>query len=238
MIQHLEHPDLGYVGSLREGGLALEECHPMNGDPLPVLEHIDGLVVMGGVQSVADGADPLPEEVSLLRRAIDAGVPVIGICLGAQLIAHAAGGGVRHTGRKIEWRALCLTEAAQGDPLFGLLPGPVPALHWNEDVIDPPPEAVELLVRGGEGAEAFRIGEAAWGVQYHPDVDGAALDSWYDRFADYVVDLDVEALRAEDRRRAHDQERASGALFAAFGRLVGERARLTRALSEAGASSD
>ena len=224
MIQHLEHPDLGYVGSLREAGLELEECHPVNGDSLPDLEHVDGLVVMGGVQSVADGADPLPDEVDMLRRAIDAGVPVLGICLGAQLIARAAGGEVRHSGRRIEWRALRLTNAAQGDPVFGMLPEPVPALHWNEDVIEPPPHALELLDRGGEGAEAFRVGDAAWGVQYHPDVDAGALDSWYDHYADHIGNLDVQALKAEDRRREPDQQRASSALFGAFARLVAERA--------------
>jgi GMP synthase-like glutamine amidotransferase len=108
--------------------------------------------------------------------------------------------------------------------VFGALPKPVPALHWNEDVIDPPPDAVELLARAGDGAEAFRIGDAAWGVQYHPDVDGAALDSWYQRYADYVGDLDVDALKEQDRRREPDQRRASRALFRAFARFVADRA--------------
>jgi GMP synthase-like glutamine amidotransferase len=224
VIHHLEHPDLGYVKTLQDTGLELEQRHPVSGDPLPDLEEVDGLVVTGGMQSVADGADPLPEEVDLLRRAIDTGVPVLGVCLGAQLLARAAGGEVRHSGRKIEWRELVPTEAAEGDPLFGELPRPVPALHWNEDVIEPPPGAVELLARGGEGAEAFRVGDAAWGVQYHADVDGDALDAWYAHYVDYVGDADVEALKAEDRRRKPDQQRASRALFGAFARLVVERA--------------
>jgi GMP synthase (glutamine-hydrolysing) len=224
VIHNLEHPVRGYVEVLREAGLELEECHAVNGDPLPDLEDVDGLVVLGGLQSVADGSDPLPGEVDLLRRAIDTGVPVLGVCLGAQLLALAAGGEVRHRGRSIEWRELVATEAAEGDPLFGALPGPVPALHWNEDVIEPPPDAVELLTRAGDGAEAFRVGEAAWGVQYHPDVDAEALDSWYDDYAAYLGDVDVDALKAEDRRREPDQQRASRALFAAFARLVAERA--------------
>jgi GMP synthase (glutamine-hydrolysing) len=225
VIHHLEPPELGHVRTVREAGLELEERQPLNRDPLPDLDDVDGLVVMGGMQSVADGADPLPKEVDLLRRAIDTGVPVLGVCLGAQLLARAAGGEVRHSGRSIEWRELARTEAAQGDPLFGALPEPVPALRWNEDVIDPPPDAVELLARGGDGAEAFRVGDSAWGVQYHPDVDAEALDSWYDRYAAYIGDADVDALKAEDRRREPDQQRASRALFGAFARLVAERAR-------------
>jgi GMP synthase (glutamine-hydrolysing) len=225
VIHHLEPPELGHVRMLRDAGMELEERHPINGEPLPDLEHADGLVVLGGMQSLADGADPLPEEVDLLRRAIDSGVPVLGVCLGAQLLARAAGGEVRHSGRSIEWRELARTEAAEGDPLFGALPEPVPALHWNEDVIDPPPGAVELVTRARDGVEAFRVGDSAWGVQYHPDVDAEALDSWYDRYAAYIGDADVDALKAEDRRREPDQQRASRALFGAFARLVAERAR-------------
>ena len=224
VIHHLERPELGHVEALREAGLDLDQRHLVNGDPLPDLEDTDGLVLMGGMESVADGADPLPDEVNLVRRAIDTRVPLLGICLGAQLLARAAGGQVRRCGRSIQWRELVLTEAARGDALFGALPAPVPALHWNEDVIEPPPGAVELLARAGEGAEAFRVGEAAWGVQYHPDVDGGALDAWYHHFADYLDGFDVDALKAEDRRREPDQERASRALFGAFARVVAEGA--------------
>ena len=227
VIHHLERPFLGHVAALREAGLVLEEHHAVDGDPLPELERVDGLVVMGGMMSVADGADPLPEEIALLRRAIDAEVPVLGICLGAQLLARAAGGEVRHSGRSIEWRALARTGAAEGDVLFGALPEPVPALHWNEDVIELPPDAVELLARGGDGVEAFRVGHAAWGVQYHPDVDGPVLDRWYADFAEYLGDADVAALKAEDHRRAPDQQRSSRALFGAFAGVVAERAPAT-----------
>jgi GMP synthase (glutamine-hydrolysing) len=225
VIHHLDPPQLGHVETLRDAGVELDERHAVNGDPLPRLDDVDGLVVLGGLQSVADGSDPLPEEVDLLRRAIDTDVPVLGVCLGAQLLALAAGGEVRHSGRSIQWRELVRTEAAKGDPLFGALPEPVPALHWNEDVAEPPLGAVELLARGGDGAEAFRVGDAAWGVQYHPDVDGAALEAWYDRYATYVGDVDVDALKAEDRRREPDQRRASRALFEAFARVVASRSR-------------
>lgn len=224
VIHHLQRPDLGYVATLRDTGLQVEERHAGNGDALPELDEVDGLVVLGGTQSVADGADPLPAEVELLRGAIECGVPVLGVCLGAQLLARAAGGEVRHVGRTVEWRDLVPTDAARADPLFGALPGTIPALHWNEDVILPPPHAVELLARGGEGAEAFRVGDAAWGIQFHADVDGEALERWYDDFADYVDGLDVDALKRDDRRHEPDQRRASRALFAAFARVVAERA--------------
>jgi GMP synthase (glutamine-hydrolysing) len=229
VIQHLERPHLGHVATLRACGLELEERHAVNGDPLPALEDVDGLVVLGGEMSVADGADVLSDEIDLLRRAIAAGVPVLGICLGAQLLARAGGGHVRHWGRAVEWRDLARTEAAAGDRLFGALPEPVPALHWNEDVIVAlPPGAVELLARAGDGVEAFRVGEAAWGVQFHPDVDAAALHHWYEDFAGYLDGVDADALRADDRRREADQQRVSRALFGAFARVVAERAAAGR----------
>src|SRR4051794_892682 len=187
VLHHLDHPFLGHAEvPLRQAGLSLDERSTAVGDPLPEPGSFDGLLVMGGMQSVVGGVGELAGEAELIRRSVEDGVPVLGVCLGAQLLARAFGGDVHHGGRSIEWRELEPLPAAAGDPVFGDLPTPVPALHWNEDVFDPPEQAVELLSRAGEGAEAFRIGDAAWGVQYHPDVDEAVLDAWYERYIDYL----------------------------------------------------
>jgi len=69
VVHHLPRPFLGHAAALREAGLELDERHAVNGDPLPDPRRVDGLVVLGGLMSVADGADPLPEEVELLRGA-------------------------------------------------------------------------------------------------------------------------------------------------------------------------
>ena len=150
-------------------GARLEHVHAHRGDPLPRPEAVDGIVVFGGAESVTeiDRYPYLLDEMALLHEAVGRDVPVLGICLGAQVLAHALGGSVRRLPRRaVRWVEL---ERVADDEL---LPDPVWALHWNEDGIVPPPGATELLERGeGLGCAAFRLG-SAWGVQFHADVDG------------------------------------------------------------------
>jgi GMP synthase (glutamine-hydrolysing) len=224
----LHHPDRPALGHVREpllaAGLELVERRPVHGDALPGLDAVDGLVVLGGEQSVAGDANGFEHELEYLHDAVQRSVPVLGVCLGGQLLARALGGEVRHAGRSIQWRELQPLPDAATDPVFGPLPTPLAVLHFNEDVFEPPPGAVELLSRGGEGAEAFRAGDCAWGVQYHPDVDELILASWIDDYQHWFTGVDVEAFRAEGVRRMEEHVRASRALFGAFGRLVAERA--------------
>jgi GMP synthase (glutamine-hydrolysing) len=227
VIHNLAEPFLGHVEApLRDVGLELDERRPAAGEELPDVEAVDGIVVLGGEASAAGDAPGFDDQLELLRAAVDRGVPVLGVCLGGQLLARALGGEVRHARRSAQWRDLDPLPAAIEDPVFAPLAPPVPALHFNEDVFEPPPGAVELLSRGGEGAEAFRYGEAAWGVQFHPDVDDRAMDRWLESFAPYIAEagVDAGALRAESERRMAAQERTSRALFAAFARVVAGRA--------------
>jgi GMP synthase-like glutamine amidotransferase len=222
VLHHLEQPFLGHVGGpLVAAGLDLDERFLAAGNPLPELGGLDGIVSLGGEQSaVRADADPLlSAEARLLREAAHAGVPVLGICLGGQVLAHALGGRVRHVGRMVEWRELSKLPAAAADPLVAGLPEPVPAMHFNEDVFDAPPGAEVLLGPAPSGTAAFRWGERAWGLQYHPDADGEVIDRW---IADYERDIGYPAgFRAASARYADAQARASEILFAAFARIVG-----------------
>lgn len=222
VLHHLQRPFLGHVAALREAGVTLEERRLRDGDALPDLDAVGGAVLLGGEQSAAGDEAAFVEELAWLREAVARRVPVLGICLGGQLLARALGGEVRREGRVVEWRELPRLAAGAGDPLFSALPDPVPALHWNEDVLEPPAGAVELVARGGPGAEAFRAGDCAWGIQYHPDVDDRELERWFEEWGEdvAVAGRDLGELRAESARRLPQQERASRALFAAFGRLA------------------
>ena len=103
------------------------------------------------------------------------------------------------------------------------------ALHWNEDAIEPPPGATELLERGGLGCAAFRIG-SAWGVQFHADVDGAVLDGWYERYGDWVEAAGVDrSPTPAPPTRAHlpGQPQTAEAIFGGF--VTRARAARTRA---------
>jgi GMP synthase (glutamine-hydrolysing) len=231
VLHHLERPFLGLAERpLRDAGLELDERDLVHGDPLPALAEVDGILSLGGSQSVCriDDEPALRHEVRLLREAAGAGVPVLGVCLGGQLLAHALGAHVvRAPGRTIDWLELEATPAAAGDPLVEALGSPARGLHWNEDSFDLPPGAVELLTRsGGSGVTAFRAGDAAWGLQFHPEVDAAALQGWYEQYGDWLTDagVDERVARAADEQHLPGHGERAERLFGAFGRAVAERA--------------
>jgi GMP synthase (glutamine-hydrolysing) len=146
---------------------------------------------------------------SLLREAVAAQLPTLGICLGLQLLAVAAGGRVASSasGPQLGVRAVEPTAAAAADPLFaGLAPDAV-GVHWNNDlVVDLPPDTTLLATSAGT-VQALRIGRAAWGVQHHPEVDVATLRLWAD--ADVAAGLLDEATAAA---RLAEVERHDAAL--------------------------
>jgi GMP synthase-like glutamine amidotransferase len=228
-LHHLESPFLG-AAAAPLATARLDHRDRLQGDPLPDLNEIDGLISFGGAQSVTeiDRYPYLLEEVELLREAFLLDVPVLGICLGAQLLAHAHGGTVRRLPKRaVVWAEL---RHAAADPLIGALPDPVHALHWNEDAIEPPPGATELLERGGLGCAAFRI-ESAWGLQFHADVDGPILDGWYDRYGDWLAEAAVDpvAARAADAQHLPGQAETARGVFGTFAELTHARAARTRA---------
>jgi GMP synthase (glutamine-hydrolysing) len=141
-----------------------------------------GLVVMGGIMSATDpDANPwMPRELELLRQAVDAEVPVFGVCLGAQLLAAAHGGKVaRRDTPRVGYRAVHRTAEASGDPVFGgWQDGASPLFVHEDEVVDLPDGAIPML-SCAEGTTGWRLG-SAWAVQFHPEVDASQLASWVD----------------------------------------------------------
>ncbi len=225
-LHHLERPSLGLAAApLRAAGLALDERRVTAGDPLPDLGEVAGIVVFGGAQSVRDiASEPgLAAEAALLREAVEREVPVLGICLGGQLLAHALGGEVALLERRtVAWWELEPARAAADDPVLGALAPPVLALHFNEDGFSLPPGAVELLSRGGASVEGFRAGRAAWGVQFHPEADAPLLEDWYANYGAWIeqAGADEGELRAAGERCLPRQAEQAEALFGAFARVA------------------
>ena len=226
VLHHLERPFSGHAGAVLHGaGVVLEERDVRRGDPLPELSEVDGILSLGGEQSVLDiDREPgLTAEAALLRAAVDHDVPVLGVCLGGQLLAHAMGGRVRRRPRRlVAWVPLETLPAAHDDPLLGALPDGAAGLHFNEDGIELPPGSVELLRGPGHGAEAFRVGPCAWGVQFHAEVDPQGLDGWYRDWPYALEEAGVteEQARAADARHLAGQRALSEALFGGFARVV------------------
>ena len=182
----------------REDGLDVAE---VPGEELGVLdlEGVQGLVLLGGGLMPDDDvrAPWLPRERELAARALADGIPLLGICLGAQLLAHVAGGRVvRDHG--VPERGSCrvtLTAEAVGDRLFGGLPEAFPAIQNHSDqVVDLPSGAALLATSEVCRVQAFRVGAAAWGVQFHPEAAASRLKSW-DEAALAEEGLDPVALR-------------------------------------------
>jgi GMP synthase (glutamine-hydrolysing) len=217
VIHHLQQPFLGNAAQ----PLGAVEEH-FRGE-LPDLTGLDGLVSFGGEQDAWDPA--LAPEVELIAEAVEREIPFLGVCLGSQLLARATGGeNVRLEWRLVRWHPL--TVIAE-DPVLGAIPPGAHALHWNQDGFEPPPGAVEVYERPRGGrAEGFRVGQLAWGVQFHPEVDQQAVDGWYAGWPDAVTEAGTTEAkaRAADAMHLPAQAALSTAIFGAFRRLVAQRA--------------
>jgi GMP synthase (glutamine-hydrolysing) len=168
--------------------------------PRPLDAYSAVLVFGGAMHADQDGHHPwLREENLFLQRLLDTGIPVLGICLGAQLLAKAAHAHVGPVDEpEIGWYTVELTEAAADDPLLGRLPPRFEAFQWHYYEHGLPAGAVELA-RSPLCTQAFRLGDSAWGVQFHPEVTLAQVEGWLED--DEPVPLDRERLLADTRER-------------------------------------
>ena len=189
MVQNDPTSDLGQFDEwLTEGGLTLEVVRPYAGDPLPAqLDGYAGLVVLGGDQNAYPNPDGTPGAPwfdaleSLLRKAVRGSTATLGICLGAQLLATAHAGTVAPAvaGPEIGTRLVAKRDAAESDPLFGPLPMLPDVIQWHYDeVAELPLGAVLLATSTNYPVQAFRVGTAAWGVQFHPECNSRILAGW------------------------------------------------------------
>jgi GMP synthase (glutamine-hydrolysing) len=228
IITHMPDHAVGIVReSLQAAGCAVTERNPADGDPLPPAAEISGVVSLGGRQSATRiDADPfIAAEVALLTEALRARVPVLGMCLGAQLLAVAAGGTVTHTGAMYAgWPELVTLPAVTDDPVCSAFPARLPVLKWHEDVIEPPPGTCLLGTTPGPGAALFRIGDCAWGSQPHLELTPGMLDGWLTDPADVAevegAGHDIEIFRTQSRGHLEVQMAAARPMFYAFGRLT------------------
>ncbi|MFI8962937.1 type 1 glutamine amidotransferase [Streptomyces sp. NPDC053493] len=185
VVEHEADAGPGLVGErLDAAGVELRVHRPWQGEALP--ESLDGwagLLVLGGAPHCEDdtAAPWLPRVRELIREAVEARLPVLGICLGGQLLAHALGGRVvrRAQGPEIGAVPLRRLPAADGDPVLGAVSDGMPAAQWHWDEIERlPPGAVPLLAGDDCPYQAFRVGPRAWGVQFHPEVLAGAIACW------------------------------------------------------------
>ncbi|MGG5260748.1 type 1 glutamine amidotransferase [Phycicoccus avicenniae] len=195
------------------------------GDDVPATPggHDGVLLLGGGFMPDADERAPwLPRERRLAEACLEDGVPLLGICLGGQLLAHVAGGTVVADSGRPEHGSVTIqrTAAAVGDPLLGALPDAFPAIeHHRDEITVLPPGAVHLASSDTVAAQAFRVGNRAWGLQFHPEASADRLARW-DAGRLAAEGFDLAALReAADAAEPHS-EAAARALLDAFVAVV------------------
>lgn len=198
VLEHQESCPPALLGTwLREGGAELDVVRPHAGDALGELASYDGVVVLGGEMSANDDATvpwlgPLKEQ---LRVLVEAEVPLLGICLGHQLIATALGGRVapNPAGQAVGLQPVGWTAEAATDRLFVHSAG-ARVLQWNNDVVVEAPERTTTLATAPDGTlQVARFGAAAWGTQAHPEVDVSVVKRWAE------TDYDAHRLRGIDQ---------------------------------------
>ncbi|PIW45399.1 MAG: GMP synthase [Zetaproteobacteria bacterium CG12_big_fil_rev_8_21_14_0_65_54_13] len=183
VIQHLDIEPPALIGDLlSDAGHQLQIVHIDVGDTLPeYTTDLHGVIIMGGPQSANDThLSYIRDELLWLEERIAAGVPMLGICLGAQLMAKAAGAVITPSPvRELGWYPLYPTTAAVADPLFSALPASgLPMFQWHGDTFSLPAHASLLASCADVPAQAFRLGLAQYGLQFHVEVDAEMIEAW------------------------------------------------------------
>lgn len=190
VVQHVEPESAFAIGdSLARSGIETDVRRVFAGDSIPAdASSHNGVVVMGGPMSAVsdDGFPTRRAEVALFADALGRGVPALGVCLGAQLLAVAAGARVLRgaDGPEVGWASVELTPAASDDTLFRGAPLRLEVLHWHGDTFELPARAHRLASSLRYPNQAFRVGHLAWGVQFHLEVTAPAVEGFLDAFAE------------------------------------------------------
>ncbi len=195
-----------FLDSLAAGAVELQHWRPVyEAQPPAGASAYDAILTLGG-NANPDQADLhrwLAAEKRFLADALGSRVPLIGVCLGAELIAEAAAGGTRRVAApEIGWCEVRLTPAGAADPVLGGMPQRFPALEWHSYEVILPTGAT-ALAHSDSCLQAFRIGDRAWGIQFHAEVTAEDFQSWLDTYladevqADGRIDAEEIMLRTE-----------------------------------------
>jgi GMP synthase-like glutamine amidotransferase len=227
MILFIKHIDIEGPETL--GAFFEKEGYPLSvidlhrGAKLPdSLKDIDAVVSLGGPMNVyeEDEYPFLKDEDLFLKKVLKAGVPFLGICLGAQLLAKAAGGKVvRSPQAEIGWFEIFLTAEGMKDPLFRGLTPVMEVYQWHGDMCVIPPGGVHLASSDRCPVQAFRVGTNAYGLQFHAEITAKSIDEWS---CDYAPEKQHERkamlMRYQQLKREFD--RAGEILCGNFLRIV------------------
>lgn len=191
VVDNYPHTELGILGRvIKDQGHQIKRIAAYAGEALPAHpERFSGLILLGGAQNaLADEAYPFfPQVCALIRAFHEAGRPVLGICLGSQLIARAFGGrNILDRPVEFGWHEVRPTAAGKNDPVTAALGQGVPQFHWHTDTVELPEAATHLATSGMTPVQAFRMGRKTYGLQFHFETGLEEVRTWSTVFADEI----------------------------------------------------
>ncbi|MGH8122030.1 MAG: type 1 glutamine amidotransferase [Rudaea sp.] len=236
VFQHVAAEPLGTLDPLiRQRGHRVKFVN-FERDPAarPRIDRYRGLIVLGGPMNVEDRASRphLQAEIEVIGEALAQGKPVLGICLGAQLLAHALGARIqRHRCSEIGWYDVATTDHGRNDPVLAPLGAALAVFQWHSCTFEMPAGAEHLARTATCENQAFRHGANAYGFQFHLEVNKALIERWLD-LPEYRDDLiaaglgaDADTIRADTFARIDAMQSVAHAVFNNFLDLIGTPAR-------------
>lgn len=232
VFQHVAHKILGTLNpTLKEHGLRMRYINfERNPEEEPTLEKYNGLIILGGHMGVyeAEKYTHIKTEIKLIEEALRKNIPILGICLGSQMLAHVLGAKVRKSEEKeIGWYDLSLTKEGQVDPLFDHFQPSEKVFQLHGDTFDVPKSAVHLARSERCASQAFRYGDKVYGIQFHLEVDRPMIHRWLENqrnqqeiaassgmFNMEQIRLDTEDYISQSMQLSHETFRKFIELFA------------------------
>ena len=202
-IQNISFETLGSLGELiRSDGYQVENIEAQKEAVPNNVEQYAAIIILGGPMAVYDNVEYLKREQELIRGALKLEIPVLGICLGSQLIAQAIGGNVYKGGKKeIGWSNVILNHAGYNGLFKGINTKSFQVFQWHGDTYDLPPKAI-IMASSILYPQAFRFGSAV-GVQFHMEVNGEMIQRWAE---EYSQELEREQIDVKDLLNHKDHE--------------------------------
>ncbi|MCC6544744.1 MAG: type 1 glutamine amidotransferase [Nitrospirae bacterium] len=195
VLQHIECEDLGTIANaMSQRGIGCKYVRLFEGEPVP---HdpgaFSGIIILGGPMNVyeEDKYPYLKDEDIFIKKAVMNDMPILGICLGAQLIAKAAGARVsKGTKKEIGWYKLSLSGDSRRDTLFKTLPEELKVFQWHGDTFEIPRGAIRLAGSGLFPNQAYRIGSRIYGIQFHLEVTKEMINQWISEYREELSRVD------------------------------------------------